>query len=103
MPWTKMGFASHHVSNLPPELHTMATQGKSKPFGKTALSASNQYCSIASSVFVNRKMPASRSSFLPVAAPQRMRPVEKFMSSDDDSSLLPSWYCEGPFAQPCPA
>src|SRR4051812_42398738 len=103
MPWMKIGLASHQVSNLPPELHTIPTHGKSKPLGKTARSASNQYCSMASSVLVNRKMPASRSSFLPMAAPHRIRPVEKFMSSDDDSSLLPSWYCEGPFAQPCPA
>src|SRR6266850_1920389 len=98
MPWIMIGFGSHHVSYLPPALHTMATQGASKSFGKTCLSTSNQYCSIASSVFVYRKMPSSRRSLLPVAAPHRMSPVEKFMSSDDDSSLLPSWYCAGPLA-----
>src|SRR4051812_22563322 len=99
MPCTKTGLLSNQVSYLPPALHTMPKTGALNSLGNTARSTSNQYCSMAVACVVYRKIPASRMVLSPIAEPHRMSAVEKFISSDDDSSLLPRWYCDGPLAQ----
>src|SRR4051812_13104483 len=103
MPCTMIGSASNQVSYFAPAPQTIATTLWSKPSGKTASSTSNQYCSAANTCVVNKKMPRSRSCLLSKVAPHKTRLAENKMSSDEDSSLLPSSNCAGPLAHECPA